>query len=214
MTYRAGEPSENGNRLELVQRIHSEPLIDCAKKAKPFTESLLDVLQSRKAIKASPFADHITQLRKRLYDSQPEPTEPPEWSYDPQLVRQIMRDTPQSFGEEFADRSREASEIIENGCYLLDHIDKIRSVRIFGVCEIAPANGPVWPVAVTGEDGLIQEMFARARSGANCGRSTKSTGLAGCQGLVKVGVTVSDRRTGSFAALRGLRGSGWRGCCW
>ncbi len=179
MIYRAGEIGENENHLELVQRIHSEPVIFNTK-TDAFTESPLDVLRSRKAIKTAPLADHIARLRRMLYDPQSESADLPGWSYHPQLVRQTMRESPQAFGAEFEDRSNEVSEIVENGCHLLDHIDKIRSAGILGAYEGAPDDGPVWPVAVTGDDGLIQEVFVRARSGANHGRSTKSTGLVGC----------------------------------
>ncbi|MCY0995730.1 hypothetical protein OWM54_01125 [Myxococcus sp. MISCRS1] len=165
------------NLAPLLERIHPEPHRLGDEPLPQFSESVHDVLHARGAIAGSPFADHVARLRKHLYGG-PSTQELPPWSYEPQLARQVIREDPRVHGEQFEDRTRECSEIIENGCALLDHITQ---ARLQGTPEGPPSRDELaWMVTVSGEDGLVREILQRARAGANRGRSTKSPEVSGC----------------------------------
>ncbi|WP_163862229.1 hypothetical protein [Myxococcus eversor] len=172
--------SENigGGMPRLIERIHSEPVRVGTDANTPFNESVMDVLHPRKFIEGSPFAKHMMQLRERLYGAHSGKDAPPSWSYEPQYFRRVMRDDPHALGAAFEGRTRECSEILENGCALLEHINKLRTTGTSS--DSSSETGPVWPVVVTGEDGLVREILTQARGGANQGRSTKSPEVSGC----------------------------------
>ncbi len=142
-----------------------------------FDDALLDVLRPRAAIGKSPFAEHLARLRTESHRSGAATANAPECSYDPQGTRTVMRTDPRSFGRAFEARSRECSDIVENGCAVQDHIDAIRTC---GAGAAAADGRLVRPVAVFGEDGIVREIVERARAGANGGDSTKSAGLDTC----------------------------------
>ncbi|MFG2004916.1 hypothetical protein ACGFNU_37800 [Spirillospora sp. NPDC048911] len=204
MTRKDEDGSALGGTPELAERVHA------GQTAPTFGESLLDVLQYRAAISGSPFAEHIRRLRKRLYEASDAGASEIEWSYDPQSFRCLMREDPGVFGQEYEDRSRECSEVIENGCALLADINEIRTEDKKNNSNRPPRTGPVWPVTVHGETGLAREILGRARAGANDGSSTKSTGLAGCAQPSWLQVTNEYGLCGT-AAYPTFASGGWLG---
>ncbi|MGW5869023.1 hypothetical protein ACWFRJ_43625 [Streptomyces sp. NPDC055239] len=156
---------------EIGRRVHAPHLPAGPSAEIGFNESVTDVLHSRKAIQGSPFAEHITYLRNQFYGLTSMASGVPAWNYSPATILKIFRENPESFGEDFKERTREVSETIEVGCRLLRDIQKIRA------CSATRESGggqSVWPVEITGEDGLVRAVIAQARSGANRNRSTKS----------------------------------------
>ncbi|GEN09900.1 hypothetical protein SAMN05443572_107194 [Myxococcus fulvus] len=168
----------DGDMPPLVERVHAKPIIIGESPNTPFNESVVDVLHSRKKIEGSVFANHISRLRERLYGAAARDEAPIPWSFDPQGARRVIRDDPRALGEEFEERTRECSEMIENGCTLLEHIHRLRTQG--ADAGVSPGTGPAWRVNVSGEDGLVQELLDRAKAGANRGLSTKASGVSGC----------------------------------
>lgn len=165
------------NLPPLVERVHAELHLLGDEAPHQFNEPVYDVLHARKAIAGSPLAEHVIRMRNRLYGG-PSTEEPPQWSYDPQFARQIIRENPRVHGEQFEGMTRECSAIIENGCTVLDHITR---ARMQGTPESPPSKDDLaWRVTLFGEDGLVREILDRARAGANQGRSTKAAGVSGC----------------------------------
>ncbi|GAB2703781.1 hypothetical protein [Nocardia thraciensis] len=183
----------------LGERLRAEGLGPGEHSGTPFDDALLDVLRPRTAVEDSPFGDHLTRLRKELRCSGAGADHAPKCGYDPQGIRMAMRTDPRVFGRAFEARTRECSEIVENGCAVQEHIDGIRA-RGAAALAGAPDRGLVRPVTVTGEDGIVREIIDRARYGANAGRSTKSAGLDNCS-------HPSWRRVSEKYGLRGAAGA-------
>lgn|GEM_PF-5672872 len=170
--------SPDGTLPQLIERVHPMPVLVGKEANTAFNEHVVDVLHPRKAIEGSPFARHMMQLRSRLYGAHFGESEPIDWSFDPQGIQRVMRENPGAFGEEFEDRTRECSELVERGSVLLNRIHQLRASGT--TAEAASEKDLVWPVTVSGGDGLVGEILAQARAGANQGRSTKSPELSGC----------------------------------
>lgn len=141
-----------------------------------------DVLWTRKSADHSPLAEHIATVRRALYGSGPTAAVTkeytPTWSYDPERELRDLRTTAARHGR-FEAWSRSCVEMTDNACDLLSDIVRARSAGAdAGATGIGGSNENrqvVRSVQVTVADDPIGSLVARARAGANAGRTTKST---------------------------------------
>ncbi|MFE9500375.1 hypothetical protein [Streptomyces collinus] len=143
-----------GQRVHLREQAGRE---DCA----DVPENPFDVLWTRKRVADSPLADHVTAAQAKRKRG-----EAATWLYTPDAALRALREDPASFGSQFEPWSRACAEMTDHACLLLKEINQARCGQGTGQ--------HVWSSAVQVGDDLAGAILARARTGSNRGRSTKS----------------------------------------
>ncbi|WP_229882092.1 hypothetical protein [Streptomyces alanosinicus] len=166
MTIPDQDPSVTSSRVlpEVCVRVHvdgpAEPVIGMngspQTPADPF-----GVLWTRNVVAGSPLAEHVAEAR-RIPAAHTGTTR---WSYDPQAAQRTLRDNPASLGARFEPWNRACSDMTEHACTLLTAINQARS---------RPGGSLIWPAPIEMSDDSAGAILARARTGANEGRTTKS----------------------------------------
>lgn len=143
------------------------------------TSASFDVLWTRKRVAGSQLARHIAAVSRDLEDAGapggPAPVGQRGWTYDPEAILHAMSKNPAALGLRYESSSHACAEMVGNGRALLAEIRQVREVgHPPSLLHRRVEGRPVWRTRVTIGADAVGALLARARLGANAGRTTKS----------------------------------------
>lgn len=157
--------TSDGLLAQLSRRVHAPA--NSATKKDTSDPAAFDVLWLPKREAGSPLDAHLATVRRTPHGPERGRAGGDAWRYAPEETLAATLSDPHRLGERFTPWSRACAEMAARGRELLTEIHRTRSG--------GPAGEQVRRAPVTIGQDRIGDICARARAGANAGRSTKST---------------------------------------